>query len=461
MSEEKNGHEAHTKKADNLGIISAIRRPLKVVFLGAGSGFFQALIKDILSIPGADRGEMALVDIDEDKLKLAHRLGEKVIQAMGKDGWAITSSGNRLDVLEGADYVINCIEVSGVSCVKHDNDIPLKYGIDQCIGDTIGPGGLFKAMRTVPTFLEILKDIEQICPNALVLNYTNPMSIMCLAASRTSSVKVIGLCHSVQGSSHILAKFANVPFDELTWRCGGVNHLAWFTELSHNGKDLYPVLKEKAENDKESLEKDPVRLDFMKYCDYFVTESSGHFSEYVPYYRKRQELIDKHCGEKYKGGSGFYAREWPTWRENRDKDRIAILADEKELNLDRSWEYVSFIIEAIETNQPFTAYLTVPNKGLIPNLPQDGVVEIACLCDKRGITPTYFGKLPVQCAALCSSHMYMYDLAAEACIKKSKKLAAQALLLDPLSAAVCSPEEIFKMTEELFEAESEFLPGFE
>ncbi|OGV51110.1 MAG: alpha-glucosidase/alpha-galactosidase [Lentisphaerae bacterium GWF2_52_8] len=445
---------------ETLGIVDKLTRPIKVVFLGAGSAFFEALFKDVMCIPGADKGEMAIVDIDKDRLKLAKALGQKILDLMGKDKWKLTATDERRKALKDADYIINCIEVSGVACVRFDNDIPKKYGIDQCIGDTIGPGGLFKALRTVPVFLEVLKDVEEICPAALVLNYTNPMSIMCLAAARTSPVNVIGLCHSVQGSSHQLASYTGVPYHELTWRCGGINHLAWFTELSHSGKDLYPELKRKARTDKKLLEKDPVRLDLMQYFDHFVTESSGHFSEYLPYYRKRQDLIDKHCREGYLGGSSFYADNWPTWRKNNDQNRRDKIAGKLPIAMDRTWEYASHIIQAIETNNPFIAHLTVPNTGLIENLPQDGVVEVGCVLDRRGVTPTYFGPLPQQCAALCDWHMRMYDLAADACIFKCRDLAAKALMLDPLSAAVCSPEEIKKMTEELFKAEKKFLPGF-
>jgi alpha-galactosidase len=460
MKAKKVGHEAHMQKADNLGILDGVNRPLKVVFLGAGSGFFKGLFTDVINIPGADKGEMALVDIDEERLSLAKKLGDKIVKLSGKKGWKITAVTDRRKVLEGADYIINCIEVSGTACVRFDNDIPREYGVDQCIGDTIGAGGLFKALRTVPVFLEVLKDVEKMCPDAWVLNYTNPMSIMCLAAARAGKAKVVGLCHSVQGTSHVLAKYAGIPYREMNWRCGGINHLAWFTELSHNGKDLYPILKKKIEKDPKLLAEDPVRFDVMKYFDYFVTESSGHFSEYLPYYRKRQELIDKHCGPRYLGQSSFYADEWPGWRKACDANRKKFISGELEIEIARTWEYASFIIEAMETHSPMTIYGSVPNTGLITNLPQDGVVEVACLVDKRGVTPTFFGRLPPQCAALCDANMRMFDLAADACLQRSKDLAAKALMLDPLTAAVCSLSEIKEMTERLFKAEKAFLPGY-
>ena len=454
------GHEAHMQKAKNLGILDEVNRPLKIVFLGSGSAFFKNLFCDVMSIPGATEGEMALVDIDLERLELSRQVGEKILEKKQMKGWKVTATADRLEALPGADYVINCIEVSGTECVRFDNDIPLEYGVDQCIGDTIGPGGLFKALRTVPVFLQVLKDIEKFCPNAWILNYTNPMSIMCLAASRASSAKVIGLCHSVQGSSHQLAKYADIPYEEMKWRCAGINHLAWFTELTHKGKDLYPILKKKIAEDSELLAKDPVRFDLMKYFDCFVTESSGHFSEYLPYYRKRKELIAKHCGEKYLGQSSFYADGWPEWRVENDDRRKKYISGEEEIELDRTWEYASFIIQAMETNNPFKIYGTVKNTGLITNLPQNNVVEVACTVDSEGIVPNYFGELPAHLAALCAANQYMFDVAADACIHKSKDLAMKALMLDPLTAAVCSPAEIKEMTMRLFEAEKKFLPGF-
>ncbi len=432
---------------------------MKIVFLGAGSFFFQNLFTDVLAIPGCDGGEMALVDIDAERLDLAERLGRRIVDVTGRR-WSVTATTDRRQVLAGADYIINCIEVSGVACVRHDNDIPARYGVDQCIGDTVGPGGLFKALRTVPVFLDVLRDVESLCPGAWVLNYTNPMSILCLAASRASRVRVVGLCHSVQGTSRQLAEYAGVPYAEMQWRCGGINHLSWFTELTHRGADLYPTLFERARNDPALYERDPVRFDVMLHFGHFVTESSGHLSEYLPYYRKRPDLIAKYCRDGYRGGSGFYAREWPNWRRSCDQDRRRRIAGEMEIATARSPEYAGYIVEAMETNAPCVIHATVPNRGLIDNLPGDGVVEVACEVDRGGVRPVRFGPLPPQCAAVCDWNMRMIDLAATACIERSREAAIHALMLDPLTAAVCCPAEIRAMAEELFEAEREYLPGF-
>ena len=462
------GHAAHSKSAEDVGLAGAMPRPIKIVMLGAGSGFTPTILNDVLSIPGERGGQIALVDIDASRLETMHKVIVRLIDEKGKSGWSVQASTDRRDVLAGADYIVNCIEVSGLGCVRHDNDIPAKFGIDQCIGDTIGPGGLFKALRTVPVFLEILRDAERLCPRVQVLNYTNPMNIMCLAAGRTSPVPVVGLCHSVQGTSHLLARRADVPYEELKWECAGINHLAWFTRLEHEGVDLYPRLFEKATRDIAGESDDPgdiVRKDMMLHFGAFITESSGHLSEYLPYYRKRKDLIEKYSRSGYDGGSSFYADNWPTWRENADKKRLEMVSGGEPLPGKRSWEYGSWIIEAIEKNVPYRIHGNVMNNvggagALITNLPADGCVEVACLIDASGVQPTRYGKLPAQMAAICDSNMRMFDLAANACIERSKEAAIYALMLDPLTSAVCSPAEIKAMTLELFDAEAEFLPAF-
>ena len=466
------GHTEHTKAADEpRGLPGKMPRPLKIAMLGAGSGFTPRLMNDVMLIPTAEKGEIALVDIDEDRLTTMHKLIRKLIAKLGKSGWKVTASTKRREVMKDANYLINCIEVSGVDCVRHDNDIPARYGVDQCIGDTIGPGGLFKGLRTIPVWLAMLKDAEELCPAAQVLNYTNPMNMMCLAAGRTSSMDVVGLCHSVQGASHLLARRAQVPYEEMVWDCAGINHFAWFVKLEHNGKDLYPLLMEKARKDLAGTPADPkdaedlVRKDMMLHFGAFMTESSGHLSEYLPYYRKRRDVLAKYCRPRYEGGSSFYANEWPKWRKDADAQRMKMVRGEEPIGWERSWEYASWIIEACEKNTPFRIYGNVMNVAdgagpLITNLPQDGCVELRCLVDRNGIQPVRFGALPPQMAAMCASNMSMFDLAAKAAAERSKEAAMHALLLDPLTAAVCSPAEIKQMTIELFEAEEKFLPGY-
>lgn len=461
-------HAAHTQNADDTrGLRGEMPRPIKITMLGAGSGFTPRLLNDVLRIPGCERGEIALVDIDTERLGTMKQLIEKLIGHLNRPGWKVTASPDRTQVLKGSTYLVNCIEVSGTACVEFDNDIPLKYGIDQCIGDTIGPGGLFKAMRTIPVFLDVLRDAERLCPEAIVLNYTNPMNMLCLAAGRSSSMAVVGLCHSVQGTSHKLACDAGVDLARMTWACAGINHLAWFTKLEHDGRNLYPILLEKVKDHTgEIYESDPVRYDMMMHFGAFITESSGHLSEYLPYYRKRPELVKQYCRDEYRGGSRFYASNWPRWRRDRDAERLAMLRGEKSIEFERSWEYASWIIEGREKDVPVPIHGNVMNSDrsgrgqLITNLPADGCVEVACMIDRNGIHPTRYGVLPPQMAAICASNMAMFDVGATACIERSKETAIHALLLDPLAAAVCTPTQIKAMAMEMFETEKDFLPGY-
>ena len=431
----------------------------KVTLMGAGSAVFShRLTVDILLIPGLDGGSLALVDIDPTRLELAHQLAEKVIALTGKD-WTVEASTDRGQVMGGSDYVINFIEVNGLQTVQLDHEIPMKYGIKQCIGDTTGPGGIFKALRTGPDWLDILHDAEEVCPNALVLNYTNPMSILTLTALRATDMEVVGLCHSVQGTSEQLASYAGVPYKEMKWRCAGINHMAWFTELTYEGQDLYPLLKERARRP-AFFDQDPVRFETMLQFGYFVTESSGHFSEYVPYFRKRDDLIEKYDRDGYRGETGFYADNWPTWRAAADDYARRMVAGEAEIELCRSNEYASYIVEAKETGVPTRVHGNVLNTGLIDNLPTDGCVEVACLVDKNGIAPCHFGSLPPQLAALNQTHMAVHELVATSLLEGDREAALHALMLDPLTAAVCSLEEIHHLFDEMCQAECEFIRAF-
>lgn len=459
-----------TQAALNTGLSGRFHRPIKVTVLGAGSSFTQSLVNDLFRTEGNLGGTIALVDLEPTRLRVMKRFIEFVKGHARADKWKIVASTERRDVLPGTDYLINCIEVAGMACVRPDNDIPLKYGVDQCIADTIGPGGIFKGLRTIPVWLEVLRDAEELCPRAVVLNYTNPMNMMCLAAGRSSSMSVVGLCHSVQGTSTRLAKRAHVPYEELEWECAGINHLSWFVKLRHKGKSLYPKLMKMAKSDLAGKQVDPedirdwVRKDVMLHFGAFVTETSGHLSEYLPYYRKRKDLLEKYCQDK-NSGTNYYGNNWPAWRERADVERLEYMKQNKPISSQRSWEYASWIIEAREKNVPFRIHGNVMNNvghggHLITNLPGNGCVEVACMIDGNGIQPTRFGALPPQMAALCAAHMSVYDLGATAAIKRSKEAAIHALMLDPLTAAVCSPAEIKAMALEMFAAEKNYLSGY-
>lgn len=431
----------------------------KVTFVGAGSAVFAyEIITDILLTPALETGVFALVDIDAERLDLAYRIASRLIEVTRRD-WRVEKSTNRADVLTGTDYLINTIEVAGLANVRHDYDIPLKYGVDQCIGDTIGPGGIFKALRTLSTWLDILADTQRLAPQALVMNYTNPMSIMCLAGVRTSSLPLVGLCHSIPHTVETLAEYLDVPPESLSFRAAGVNHLAWITELIRDGQDQYPLLVEKMK-DPAIYEQDPVRFEMMKHLGAFVTESSGHSSEYVPYFRKRPDLVSQYCRDGYLGESGFYANNWPTWRQKMDDEIRAMLNGDQPIALERGPEYASTIMEAIETGIPTVIYGNVLNTGLVTNLPHDGIVEVACLVDQHGIQPTFYGALPTQLAALDSQHMAVHDLVVSAVLNQDREAAVHALMLDPLTAAVCAPAEIRQMFDEMAAAQIVHLPAW-
>ncbi len=428
--------------------------------IGAGSAVFAAeIMRDILCTPGLETGTFALVDIHAGRLELAHQMAEFLIAKSGRP-WTVEASTDRTKVLPGSHYVINSIEVAGRENVRHDYDIPLKYGVDQCIGDTIGPGGLFKALRTLPAWLAILADVQRLAPRALVLNYTNPMSLTVLAGLRATSLPIVGLCHSIQHTSYQLAAYLDIPWEQIEWRAAGINHLAWFTKLERGGADLYPRLKQRLIENPDLYEQDPVRFEMMKHLGAFVTESSGHTSEYTPYFRKRPHLIQKYMRSGYRGESGFYANNWPTWLSEAAQELRHTLSGRQAFELKRGPEFASYIIEAIETGRPAVIYGNVLNTGLIDNLPHDGVVEVACLVDKKGIQPTHFGRLPAHLAALDAQHMAFHDLVATAVLEQDRETAVYALMMDPLTAAVCSLAEIRAMFDDMAEAQRDYLPDF-
>ncbi|MBS3814750.1 alpha-galactosidase [Candidatus Bipolaricaulota bacterium] len=444
----------------------------KVTIIGAGSFFTNSWIRDIALSEKLREGTFALIDTDRERLDISRKMAEKLVSKIGTN-WKVLASTDRKELLPGSDYLINTIEVAGIENVEKDYEIPKKYGVDQCIGDTTGPGGIMKAFRTVPVWLDILEDAEKLCPEALVLNYTNPMHMMTLAANRASDMKVIGLCHSVQGTSRQLADYLNIRYEELDWECAGINHMSWFTTLEQEGEDLYPDLLKKAE-EPEVYEKDPIRFDITRELGYFVTESSGHFSEYVPYYRKSSELIEKYCRVGYRGESGFYSKNWPSWRKALDEFRQKWIRGEEiseelkqntpglaDFNLEtRSQEYASYIIEAHQTGKETVVYGNFPNNGLIDNLPRDGIVEVQTLVDGNGFHPCKFGFLPEHLAGLNRSNITVHKLAVDSILNKDREAGVRAFMLDPLTAAVSTPAEIRDMAEELFAAERSYIPDY-
>jgi alpha-galactosidase len=436
---------------------------VKVALIGAGSAVFaQRMITDILAIDGLDTGMFALVDLDTERLELAHEVAEQTITSAGKS-WTVQATTERRNVLPNCDYVINMIEVGGLANVYSDYAIPLHYGVDQCIADTIGPGGIFKYLRTAPSWLAMCRDIEELCPRALIINYSNPMSALMLTALRATSLQMVGLCQSIVQTAYELADFMDVPFERMRYRCAGINHLSWFVTLEMDGEDLYPRLQRAAE-DPAIYEQDPIRFDLMRAFGYFTTESSGHVSEYVPYFRKRKALIEHYSSIQPDCRSGERASRWPVDREEHDTRLRDYLERERRgeraFYLDRSLDAGSYVIEGHALSRPQVIFGNVRNGGLVENLPRDGCVEIACLVNGNGIQPLYFGSLPMQLAALDSTHMMIHELMVQALLNEDREAAVQALLLDPLAAAVCSLSEIRQMFEEMAATQQAYLPPF-
>lgn len=421
----------------------------KISMMGAGSVIFaKRLIGDILSFPELADSTISLMDVDEKRLDLITRLAQKMVKEL-KLPAKIESTLEREKSLEGADYVICMIQPNGLEPCRKEVRIPEKYGVKQAVGDTLGPGGVFRALRIVPHLLRIVKDMEKLCPQGWLLNYSNPMAINIWALNKVSPIKKIGLCHSVQGTARRLSEYIGKDPREISYWVAGINHMAWFLEFKYQGEDAYPLLREKMKDPQIYLQ-DPVRFKILKYFEYFVTESSEHFSEYVPYFRKRDELI-----EKFRLPTGMHLKMWEKAATTYLEDMGKLLKEEK-IKIERTEEYASYIIHSLETGVPRRINGNVENRGLITNLPQGSCVEVPCLVDKTGIHPLYVGDLPSQCASFNRLNINVQELAVEAALKQDKKLALQAIMLDPLTSACLSLEEIERMVAQMWEEEKKY-----
>jgi len=427
----------------------------KIVIIGAGSGFGRRLSVDILAREGLRQGSIALVDINEESARNVADWVGALVRQLGVPV-EVRWSAERREVLEGADYVVVAIAVGGRayagSPFYEEVVIPAEYGVEQSVADTVGVGGVFRTLRTAPEMIRICRDIEELVPHALLLNYTNPMAMVCWAMNEASRVRVVGLCHSVQGTSRQLAGYINKPFEEMKFWVAGINHMSWFLELEWNGQDAYPLLHEAYENP-EIRAKDPVRFEIFKQFGYFVTESSTHMSEYVPYFRKRPDLRAQFNLKERRPPKGASASRWD-WQ---DPDFLAQVQGEKPIQIKASHEYASGIMNACQTGEPFRFNGNVRNDGIITSLPQGCVVEVPCFVDKGGVHPCVVGPLPPQLAALNHANIVVQDLAVQAVLERDREKAVHACMLDPLTAAVCSLAEIREMCGRLFEAERDLL----
>ena len=396
----------------------------KFVFIGAGSlGFTQGLTRDILTFDSFKDAEFHLVDIHEGRLSYAARALEKLIKAGGY-GATVHATTDRKKALPDADGVLITILQGGVDVWRHDIEIPKKFGVDICVGDTRGPSGIFRFLRTAPVMLDIVRDVERLCPGAVVLNYTNPMALLCSYLQKQSKVNVTGLCHSVQGSAAMLARWLGADEKDIDYTCAGINHQAFYLEYKWKGKDAYPLLREAVLNKKEIYNEEPVRNEMFLNLGYYPTESSGHNSEYNAWFRKRPDLIEKYCTHGTGWNPGAYAYildeyldKEKTWEEM-FKKRLA----EKEEDLERGEEYASNICNAIfGDNTPFLFNGNLPNTGLIDNLPPMACVEVPVLASKAGIKPFHVGPLPDHLAILVNTSSRCEELAIAGVLRESRK----------------------------------------
>jgi alpha-galactosidase len=447
---------------------------IKITFIGAGSTMFaRNLLCDIFSFENLRDINITLEDIDESRLDDTYRLASRIVSQEGYST-QIVKTTNQKEALKDSDFVIIMFQVGGLEAYAIDKAIPEKYGVDQTVGDTLGPGGVFRGIRTIPHLLSVCHDMEEVCPNALLLNYANPMAPLIWSVNKATKIKSVGLCHSVQATTRQIAGYIgagpweNYPFNEEEWEIffyspvpeginfyvAGINHMAWYLKYEVNGEDAYPKIFE-AYNDKRAYEADAVRFEILKHFGYFVTESPNHMSEYVPYFRKNPEMVNKFLKRRWD-----YLEICKQKRGDLEPELKRQIEGKQKIKIRTSVEYGSHIINSVVTGTPTRINGNVNNSGLITNLPQNCCVEVPCLVDKNGINPCYVGELPPQLAALNRTNINVQSLIVEAAINKDREAAAQAVKLDPLTSALLTLDEIDKMVNEMFEAENKWLEGY-
>lgn len=432
-----------------------------IAMIGAGSQIFcKTLTADILATEALRDCEIRLMSRTKPKLDRMEAFIRRMIADNGLPA-RVWSTLDRRRALDGADYVIVMLQVGGVEAFELDYRIPLKYGVDQCIADSLGPGGVFRALRTIPVLADLARDMHELCPDALLLNYANPMGANCAALGRVmENGQFIGLCHGVQTTLDLIGGYCGVPKEEIDYLCAGINHMAWFLQLRdrRDGRDLYPLFKERCEQP-EYYVNEKVRIEVMRHFGYFMTESTGHLSEYVPWFRKNARALQLYCDEPdFGGASGAYYHYCRMLADKyRDADYLALESTDARC---RSVEYCSYILEAKATGRPFKLQGNVRNDGYITNLPAGCCVEIPVFVDRQGLHPVRVGALPVQLAALNQSNITVQTLAVEAAFTGDPEFAAQAIAMDPLTSAVCTLAEVREMTREMLEAQRPWLPQF-
>lgn len=430
----------------------------KIAMIGAGSLVFcKTLMSDFLATPALAGSEYRLMALTNTRLDKMHKFVQRMI-ADNQLSATVMATTDRRKALAGADYVVVMLQVGGVAEFKQDYEIPLKYGVDQCIADTLGPGGVFRALRHIPALLEIARDMQELCPHAILFNYANPMGMCCGALGRVPGLRFVGLCHGVQTTMDLIASYVNRPKDEIDFLAAGINHMAWFLRLEHRGTDLYPALRARFESPGHYVN-EKVRGEVFRHFGYFMTESTGHLSEYLPYFRKNRSALESYCDEPSFGGeSGAYYKYCVMLAEKfAQTDPLSI--ESTQLG-PRSAEYCSHIIEACETGRAFRFNGNIRNDGYITNLPNGCCVEVPIYADRLGLNATSIGNLPPQCAALNMTNVLVQNLAVEASFTGDPELVMQAVALDPLTAAVLTLREIREMVREMLTAEQHYLPQF-
>jgi alpha-galactosidase len=435
----------------------------KIAFIGAGSfGFTRNLVRDILTFPAFRDCHIALMDIDDKRLAYIEKAVKKIVAA-GNYPAKVIATKSRVEALEGADGVLVTILAGGVQVWRYDVEIPKKYGVDINVGDTRGPSGIFRALRTIPVMLDILRDVERYCPTAVMLNYTNPMAMLCRAMQAQSKVSVTGLCHSVQGTAEMLAKWIGAPMEEVTYLSAGINHQAFYLKYEWKGMDAYPLIRKAITERPEVYNEEIVRNEIYLALDYYVTESSGHASEYNAWFRKRPELIEKYCthGTGWNPGVyGYILDDYLKREDNWAKD-IEKWLKEPTTDLERGHEYAAYIFNAIfGDNAMFEFNGNVRNFGLIDNLPQGACVEVPVLASKRGLSPEHVGPLPDHLAILVNTSSRCEELAVQAALEGDPRKVYHAICMDPLTSAVLSLSEIKQMTDEMLKKNEPYLPQF-
>ena len=423
----------------------------KITFIGAGSVVFtKNLLGDILTFPELADCTISLHDIDPVRLETAERMARWTAKALGASPM-ITASLDRKAALDGSDYVINMIQVGMHAATLIDFDIPRQYGLKQTIADSHGIGGIFRALRTIPVTQDIAHDMEAVCPHGMMLNYTNPMSMLCWAWFDSTHIPIVGLCHSVQGTTQQISEYAGVPYEEVTYLGAGINHLAWILRFEHNGQDAYPLLRQALAEGRIPPD-DLVRAELFRRLGYYVTESSEHNAEYSALFIPHEGQI-----EKFNIPIDEYVRRSEANLIEFEETRQTLLRGEA-FEIERSAEYASLIIHSLETGQPRVIYGNVRNDHLIDNLPQGCCVEVPCLVDRNGVQPTRIGSLPPQLAGMSRLHISVQELTVRAALEGKRDHVYHAAMLDPLVAATLPPDRIWAMVDDLIAAHGTALP---